>query len=323
MNKKVLIFSVYCVIIIVALILFLVFFPNISAHSSNDSGDNIQIDSPISDQQEDSIIYATDLILNCPRSITLTLGESVELLGEYIYVEPSDSYKHLSYTITGRYGSNAEGITFEDNIIKAIEKGNYYIKFSIPSSETESLSDGITISVVEDNNTTIIQTLSIVEIGNEYNINTIFTFNTQANKSIQIDNPEQLILNEDTIIPQSAGEAKVVVSLIYEYIKYDYTFTLQVKDKPQPADYKIQIYSIPQELETGKTYAIEYEVIDKNGVTAFQYIRVESSDSDKVEIMSYDHPLIYVKCKEEGEVTIKITYLIDESITKEIKLTVS
>ena len=110
--------------------------------------------------------------------------------------------------------------------------------------------------------------------------------------------------------------------LIYEYIKYNYTYIVQIKEKPLPPDYIIEINLTKTEFNVGEIYPIEYAVLDKNGVTAYQYVKVESSNSDIVEITSSDYPLIYIKCKEQGKVIITITYTIDTSISTQIKLIV-
>ena len=307
----------------IALILFLVFFPDNSADSATNNNDNIQIDTPNSNSSNsDTLIFATNLSLNCPRSIQITLGESVELLEDYIYVEPYDCVENVSYTISGRYGSNADGIKFSNNIISTFETGTYYIKFSVPSSDDYYLTDGIQISVVEDKNTNVIQLLKILEIGNEYSLEQIFTFNTKANITVEIEDENYILINNNIFIPQNGGKTNIKLSLIYEYIKYNYTYLIQINDRAKPPEYTIEIYTEITELEVGGIYPIEYAVIDKNGVSAYQYVKVESSNEDIVEITSSDYPLIFIKCKTKGDVTIKITYTLDESITKEIKLSV-
>ena len=322
MNKKVLIFSLYCVIIIVALILFLVFFPSNSADSATDNNNNTQVDTPnVDNPSTDNITYATLLTLNCPRSITIPLGESCELLGQFISVEPQSCFENLSYTITGRYGSSQDGIEFSDNIITTKKTGTYYLKFSVPSSEKENLTDGIQISVVEDSTTNIIQLVDNLEIGIEYKLEEIFTFNTQAKINIMVDNIH-LTYENNIFQPKTSGESKIEIGLIYEYIKYNYTYIVQIKEKPLPPDYIIEINLTKTEFNVGEIYPIEYAVLDKNGVTAYQYVKVESSNSDIVEITSSDYPLIYIKCKEQGEVIITITYTIDTSISTQIKLIV-
>ena len=55
----------------------------------------------------------------------------------------------------------------------------------------------------------------------------------------------------------------------------------------------------------------------------YMKLRVDiPTNSDIVEITSSDYPLIYIKCKEQGEVIITITYTIDTNISTQIKLIV-
>ncbi len=390
MNKKVLIFSLYCVLIITALVLFLVFFPPSSADatketpfledsqvqddenldSSNEddttlgeTDNNDPIDSPIekpdipsdSDETdedksdsgnesqdsspeidvgdenqddepaidtEDKIVYATSLVLNCPRSITINLGESVILLNGYISIKPEESSIFLKYEITNKYGSEDGGISFLNNIITANKIGKYSIDFTIPKSKNQHLKDSIQVSVEENENSNIIQLVDSLEIGSDYKLDDVFQINTNADMRIEVLDTNCLIYEDETFIPLSKGNAKILIQLKYDYILYNYSFSLTIRLKPE---YTIEIYSDNSDelkLFQGEIFPLMYNIIDKNGITAYQKISVVSSNSAIVEVLSTDHPLIYLNCKSRGEIILTITCLLDDQVRKEIKIVV-
>ena len=100
---------------------------------------------------------------------------------------------------------------------------------------------------------------------------------------------------------------------------------MAIEPKPLPPEYTIEIYDLDRdliELTIDTYYFIQYNVIDKNGVTAQQKIKVTSSNAEIVEVISIDHPLILIKSEQKGEVILTLTCLSDESITKEVKIIV-
>lgn len=382
MNKRVLIFSIYCILIITALVLFLVFFPPNSANATNidnsqmssqveedtkidlPNKDDSNVDDPSTDDSsedlinkpnetptdsdetdenqstdiedgtedselgidsEDELIYAKSLILKCPRSITINLSESVSLIGEYISIYPAESAKFLNCTISSRYGSEPSGISFSDNVITAKQIGTYYIKFTIPKAKNQYLTDGIQVSVVDNENTNVVQLINALEIGSNYNLEAIFQFDTKAKIGVVVLDTDYLNYGNYIFTPLSEGEARIIVSLSYDYIQYNYTYAVTIKPKPLPPEYMIEIYAEnADELKfaKGDIYPLMYNIIDKNGMNVYQKISVVSSDTGIVEVSSIDHPLIYLKCKDKGEVTLTITCLLDEQVTKEIKIIV-
>lgn len=395
MSKKTVTFSIYCILIITVLVLFLVFFsinsasateennsqsstqvsedeqvglpniddtdedepiiddlpddstdepndPPIDSDETDDNDSTSDVEDETNDNQpsidvddetnsdpptdiEDDITYATTLTLKCPRSITINLSESVSLIGDYILIRPADSVRYLTYTISGKYGSEPSGITFSDNIITAKEVGTYYIEFTVPKSNGHYLTDGIQVSVVDIENTNIVQVTTTLYIGSEYSLSEVFECNTKTDIKITVVDTNLLKYGNRTFTPISEGEARIEISLIYDYVKYNYCYSLAIEPKPLPPEYTIEIYDLDRdliELTIDTYYFIQYNVIDKNGVTAQQKIKVTSSNAEIVEVISIDHPLILIKSEQKGEVILTLTCLSDESITKEVKIIV-
>ena len=97
---------------------------------------------------------------------------------------------------------------------------------------------------------------------------------------------------------------------------------MTIRLKPE---YTIEIYSDNSDelkLSQGEIFPLMYNIIDKNGIATYQKISVVSSNSAIVEVLSTDHPLIYLNCKGRGEIILTITCLMDDQVRKEIKIVV-
>ena len=174
-------FSFYCVVIVIALMLFLIFYPqnggkdnsNQNSTPNTDSSSTIEPSNPdeetpaqpsdpddTSDPSEsddnnnpsnpsEEITYATSLTLNSPREITVSKNCELYFLDGFISVQPADATDNLSHTLTARSGIDIDNIIFSDNKIVGKGSGYYYLKYSVPMSEDETLSETIIIHIVD------------------------------------------------------------------------------------------------------------------------------------------------------------------------------
>lgn len=355
MSKK-WIFSFYCVVIVIALMLFLIFYPqngvddnsNQNSTPNTDSSSTIEPSNPdeetpaqpsdpddTSDPSEsydnnnpsnpsEEITNATSLTLNCPREITVSKNCELYFLDGFISVQPADAANHLSHTLTARSGSDIDNIIFSDNKIVGKGSGYYYLKYSVPMSEDETLSETIIIHIVDTTDDRIEQLNTELELDTAYTLDELFNI-SKSNAKVEIvsRNETMLTFENDTFITKSAGTVEVAINMTYDYVRYSYIYTLKIKERELPPEYAIEIMDAQDGIinltyNPDRSYKIQYEVTNREEEYVYQGIVVEIADSSLLEIKSVTAPFITIKCKEQGTTTLTIRYGLDESIAIEI-----
>ena len=122
MKKGFVLFFIYSAIIITSLCLFLVFYKNTEleqptkpeTEQTSPTPENPMKPETPDDDNEDSTLYATDLTLNCPRTIYMEQNSSIELLEGYISVLPAEKLNSVTYSISIDTGIE-NGLTFSNN----------------------------------------------------------------------------------------------------------------------------------------------------------------------------------------------------------------
>ena len=346
MNKK-WVFSFYCVSIVVVLMLFLIFYPqneessNINSMPSTDSSSTIDPSTPNDEntdpppseptdpsEPDEDVEYASTLTLNCPREITISKNCELYLLDGFISVQPADATDNLSYTLTARSGSDIDNIIFSNNKIVGKGSGYYYLKYSVPKSEDETLSETIIIHIVDSTDDKITQLNTELELDTTYTLDKLFEIST-SNARLETESKDKTLLTyeNDTFTPKAAGRAEVAINLTYDYIRYSYIYELTIKEREKPPEYAIEIADeqngiVNLSYDPDRSYKLQYEVTNREEEYVYQGITVEVDDNTLVEITSVSAPFITIVCKETGEVTLTIKYSLDESIVKTITIIV-
>lgn len=310
-KKHFALFFVYCFAIITGLSLFLIFQSynkNASEHQSNKITNNK--------------VYASKLVLNCPRTINLENNTSVELTNGFIEVQPKEKLKDLVVEVVCE-SSLEGGITFKDNVISAFKSGNYKIKFMIDQSSTKLLTEYLIVNVVEILETNIKQVKCSLTIGEPANINDIFNINsTILHYEIKTDN--NISLENGSLIPKIVGESNIIFICTSDYICRKYTFKINVKEKPNfnivlvdvGSNATIENNEIFYNCEIGSFVFIQYEILNNSDEYVAQSIFITTDN----EIISYSitEPLIKIQCLQKGKVTITINCLEDLNANRSI-----
>ena len=346
MNKK-WVFSFYCVSIVVVLMLFLIFYPqneesiNINSMPSTDSSSTIDPSTPNDEntdpppseptdpsEPDEDVEYASTLTLNCPREITISKNCELYLLDGFISVQPADATENLSYTLTARSGSDIDNIIFSNNKIVGKGSGYYYLKYSVPKSEDETLSETIIIHIVDTTDDRITQLNTDLELDTTYTLDELFEIST-SNARLEIESKDETMLTYEntTFTPKTAGTVELAINLTYDYIRYSYIYGLTIKEREKPPKYAIEIADeqngiVNLSYDPDRSYKIQYEVTNREEEYVYQGITVEVDDNTLVEITSVSAPFITIVCKGTGEVTLTIRYSLDESIVKTITIIV-
>ena len=327
--------------------LFLIFYPqneessNINSTPSTDSSSTIDPSTPDDEDTDpppseptdpsepsEDVIYASTLTLNCPREVTISKNCELYLLDGFISVQPADATENLSYTLTARSGSDIDNIIFSNNKIVGKGSGYYYLKYSVPKSEDETLSETIIIHIVDTTDDRITQLNTDLELDTTYTLDELFEIST-SNARLETESKDKTLLTyeNDTFTPKAAGTAEVAINLTYDYIRYSYIYELTIKEKPKPPEYVIEIADeqngiVNLSYDPDRSCKIQYEVTNREEEYVYQGITVEVDDNTLVEITSVSAPFITIVCKGTGKVTLTIRYSLDESIVKTITINV-
>lgn len=291
-RKKKILYSIYCVSILVALSLFLVFHNNTSTNS------------------QQSEIYAAGLTLNCSRSINIPVGTSFEFENGFINVSPVEAKSSMSCEIVAKTGSASDGLILNDNVFYANEIGIYNLKYRVASSETKSLSETIVVNVVEESSPILnIDTLKVEE---EFAIQDVFNLNANADVDISVDK-EMINLTNDTLTPISNGETEIEISFTENFVKLNKVYLINIL----PADfYNIRIDSV---VVKDMICTIQYKVLNNDETVVNQNLKVVI-DNPNVSVINNCSPILEITSTIKEKVNI--TLYLEEQKNVKVNLTI-
>lgn len=330
MSKKIkIIFSIYCICIILAFTLVLIF------HKK--------------DENED--FYAESLTLNISREITIEKGSNYTLPDNFLIVKPSTMASLVSYTITNKNGDVVTDFNFDGKNIKTDTVGFFYIKFSIPA-EKETLTDTLVVHVIaeEDEEISVTQNITTLTVDEIKTINELFHFTCpeSATKTITLSNANIYYYElTQKFLPKTAGETEINILITYKSKSYNFNFVFIINGLPQieqeddlnsseddtstdtpidtkSSDYTIQIIGYEDVInltyEENKTYKLQYLVTNKDGDDVSQDIACNLSNKNVLSIKKIYSPFISFTALNKGTTTLTITSLADNIATKIITI---
>ena len=293
MRKKKILYSIYCVSILIALSLFLVFHNN----SENSS--------------QQSEIYATGLTLNCSRSINIPVGTNFKFENNFIDVTPIEAKKLISCEIVAKTGSASDGLIFNNDFFYSNAIGIYNLKYSVASSENKSLTETIVVNVVEESYP--ILNTNTLKAEEEFAIEDVFNLNTTAEIDINVDT-DMINLTNDTLTPISNGETKIEISFTENFVRLNKVYSINML----PADfYNIHIDSI---VVKHMVCPIQYKIINYDETAVDQNlkvvinnpnVRIINNCSPVLEIMSTVKEKVNLTLYLDGEENVKLNLTID------------
>ena len=294
--------------------------PTEQIENSVNNGDSGNVSN---DDNSSNTSYATELVLNSARQITIAVGSCVKLKSGFIMVSPSSLINYISTTTSVRGSGVNNGITFEDNTIYANSVGNYSLKFSIPASSTANLSETMLINVVNTNShiSQNINTLTINETNSIADIFTTYSSGYEINYS-----SSAFEISNDKITAKILGEQSIRVEFSRDYFIYCYNFSFTVKDVPE---YVINITNYNTDTITKSlsvnSFSIFYEITNRDEEHVSQDINVDVGDESIIYVGSGDvlDSRIKVHCLSAGSTTLTISYVLDPSISKTITIVIN
>jgi len=306
-------FGIFCALIFIALVAGLIFF-----NKFND-GDNPS-DEPL--PKDEDTIYATNLFINCPREITVQVGNEVKLSEGFLTIEPSNTTKKVSIEVSSKVG-NETGISFNNNTILATDTGFYYIKFSIPKSDKYFVYDTLVVHAVEQTDH-ILQTTTSAYEKETFGLNEIFNINSSFNIS-NIVTSNNINYSENRFEFRNVGTGEINVTLTLGYVSYNYKFIVTINTPPAPPAYAIVIVNyetdtIELAYVSNKIYTIVYEITNKDEQSVAQSVTISISDESIAEEVPFDDGFIRFRCKDRGTFILTIIYDFDNSISKELTI---
>ena len=313
MKSKIL-FGIFCFLIFSALVAGLIFFNKFN-NDENQKGEPLP--------KEDGRIYATNVFLNCPRELTITVGSEVKLADGFLTIEPANTTEKLEIEISSKVG-NDDGISFGNNTILAKNTGYYYIKFSVPESDKYDAYDTLVVHAVETNqgieqikNSAFEQeTCNINEL---FNINPIYSVSSvQTSSSIEFSNNEFKL--------NSVGSANINITLTLGLVNYNYEFIFTINKLPDPPKYQINISNyetnnIELDFVFNKIYTIAYEITNEDEKDVPQSVDASVSDESIATLIPFGDMFIRFRCKEKGTFTLTIVCGADTTVFKTLTIT--
>lgn len=251
--------------------------------------------------------YASKLTLNCARQVTISVGNKLELLSNYISVTPSNLITNVAVKITPKNDASSNGIAFANNTITPNSVGVYNVKFSIPKSATGELTDTLVVTVVEANqDTRIIQTKDFSTLNEVIAISSLFTIDTTID-SIYITN-DNIEFSNNSIKGIAVGNTTLNLKLIDNYFCFNYSFNHTIKSIPE---YTIEIEEenngvVEIICNVGDTILINYAVLDKNRENIHQNLIAETDETGIATVIMVEDPIIYIQCKSKGSCKLTI-----------------
>lgn len=307
MQKKNFLYILYCSIVVVGIMLFLVFYRNVQFKEDGDNTSN------------STVTYASSFSLLCPKEITICEGGTA-FLKNYISIKPAQMETEITTTLTNYAGGVATGIEFKDNCITAKMPGFYRISFKVLEDENSYLTQVIVVHVVaKDEFETVKQTSNTLTEGDNKQLTDLFSLNlgSTITKISSLNN--SILSYESSFTAIGSGNATIKMDIEFEYITYSYLYNFIVKPKPE---YKINIVNFGENIETSKTkLTIQFEVIDGNNEYVSQLITATSSDISVATVESCDAPFIILKRVTSGTIILTITSAEDLSVVKTISIT--
>ena len=319
MNKKRILFFIYGVIIFITIAVGLVLMNllNLENNKENAKNSNINANDTENIVTKEEPKFAKKLTINCARTITVQKGREVELLSNYIKIEPSEVFCKLTYEVLDSNGEITKKLIFKNNKIISNDIGKYEIIFKIPKSEKEYLTDNIKINVVnEDNNNFVTTKISHLIFGNSYSVAEIFSVPTFAT-NLKI-NGQIIYIQNGAILPTKVGSGDVYVSYESNFLKYNFICNFVVWPK---TEYTIQILNVEGSTinklcNIGDEIVLNYQINYGEKQHINQSIKIETDTS----FIYYEitEPIIKIRCLRKGSVKFKIICADDNSVFKEL-----
>jgi len=320
-KRKSWIYSVFVVLLILAIVLCLIFWPKNNS-DINEVQDEIGEEENGEDNGEDEDetktpleTYATSLTVNLPDTINMLVGTRVNLLSGYLEVQPSEMLNNVKTEITPRYQSSAFGLQLNNKTLLANEVGSYNLKFSVEKSATLNFTHTTMINIYQDvSNSHIIQINNSLTKGIDYELSDVFYMKENLNLDLVTDN--KITYKNNRLKPILLGDSSISVKIIEDFIEYNYQFHFKIKDQPQ---YSIELKNVNNndiefDLSNTSVFFINYEIKNRNEEYVKQDVITNIENENILKIESCEPPLIKLNAKSVGETTLKITCAEDLSI---------
>ncbi len=308
MQKKKIIYPLYCCLAVIAVTLFLVLYKNVEdskpANTPNGAG-----------QQ-----YASSFNLLCPNNITLLVGGQAQLIN-HISIEPASMVGQINVSTTTYTGEATDGISYSNNIISANSVGVYRISFKVLEDENSYLTHTILVNVKSAEEYEPVKQINLSwRVGETKGLQDLFILNIGATtpELTSLNGNVQIVNNQ--FVAKNAGQASIKLNLNYEFVTYSYVFNFNILPK-QVYSINIINYSSSTITTNLERLKIQYEIIDESNDFAVQTVFVVSSNLDVATVESCDAPFIILNRKSSGTITLTITSTEDSSVVKTLIIT--
>lgn len=259
------------------------------------------------------IIYAESISFNTKSGgIELLLNTNLVIDDKNLTIFPSNCTVKPEFTISS---SNTKEHTIQEGVYTFEDTGRHILKCKIKANENYYIYDSIVVTVVNeitDNTSMYINRFGqkVIYVEDKISLDSLVELHYPNNTEISLSSSNHINIANDEVTAISKGVAKINISLTYDNVTIKEEITLVVRDKIIPEQIGLKLSVGNRLIENN---LIELEQSDFNLVINYELTNTDfqdivcSSNSDIIEIVSCDAPMIIISAKSTGEAIIYIS----------------
>jgi len=281
------------------------------------------------DKPKSKTVYATDINFTTPSGgIVMYINNEMIVSRSMVNIFPKDCKLEPEFQIK-KHGEE-EVKTVTSTSYKFSEVGKYTLICKIQGGKDYYIDDKLTITVVDlpDESTDVyIKKLSFDSLmaGDCVDLNNMFKLCPSTNNNLRVQTSKHLRYENGKIYVEDGGYAWINISVASEGFTISKMVSLNILSKPENSESVLRLTIGDTVLETNEiemtysefNFAINYELL---GMTN-QYI-ICWTESDVVEVVSFNPSTIIIKPLKSGTATIYVSPIEHPSIALEIEVTI-
>ncbi len=262
----------------------------------------------------------TSLYVDLPDTINILVGTQAKIDDDAVVVTPKEKFPELKHEIIVKSTGSVGGITFDGSIITAKSLGKYAIKFSVPKSELSVATKTVNINVYDEKSEAHTRQLINEVLCNE-NIAIDEIFSNLSGKTYTIQTDIKTSVSENVLNAFQVGESDITITFNENNVSFIYNFKLLVKSIPE---YYIVLNDVENNytevnLSDGNKF-VAYEIFDKHNDKVFQLVTIQSNNELVATAICDRFGLIKITALSQGEATLTIISVEDETVKIDLNI---
>ena len=231
-------------------------------------------------------LFATNITLNLPKTITVYVDSELILDSEGVTIQPKEMKDLIKIDILPVYNSDVDKVQRDNLVFKFVGSGTYKLNFSVPA-KSGTLEKNVKLVVKDKNNAKIQQIDSTLFLNQNIEVNQIFKSDDLSNFQFKSND---FVIENQIITPQHETNNAV----IYAYEKVGcylivYKFNFVVKQLPE---YKIEFEGVNEtvsvDYKNNRYLTLYYVVTNREDVKVPQLVIAEIDNQEIANVESID-----------------------------------